>query len=127
MGGLGGDPADVGLIAPDAISNNSFLLPLSNTSDVVDIESTSNVLIEGLWIFRVDNQSLIFPGTGWWSFPSSTILMLLWFLVVLLFVCLLLLDMHGDVVLCDIFFVIDLMEPGSGLGVSGSGSGDGGK
>lgn len=61
-GGLGGDPADVGFIAPEAISSNSFFLPLSNTSDVVDIESSSNVLIEGLWIFRADNETLMFPS-----------------------------------------------------------------
>lgn len=61
-GGLGGDPADVGFIAPESISGNSFFLPLSNTSDVVDIESSTNVDVDGMWIFGADGESLTFPG-----------------------------------------------------------------
>lgn len=60
MGGLGGDPADVGLISADPAE--SYFLPISNTSDVVDIEPTTNVGIGGLWLFRVDNPYVIFPG-----------------------------------------------------------------
>ena len=63
MGGLGGDPADVGLMAPASLSNNSFFLPDSNTSDIVDIESTTNVMLDGLWIFRADGEAVSFPGS----------------------------------------------------------------
>ena len=61
VGGLGGDPADVGLVSQDPAA--SFFFPnISNTSEVADIESTSNVGIAGLWIFRADGPYIISPG-----------------------------------------------------------------
>ena len=50
-GGLGGDRADVGFIGDDP--NNVFYLPASNTSAVLQLDSTSNVGIGGLWLFEV--------------------------------------------------------------------------
>ena len=97
MGGLGGDPADVGLLAPDSISSNSFFLPLSNTSDVVDIESSTNVQVDGMWIFGVDNETLRFPGNmlfqlQQWGSVAACVLLLalcLWMLVLLVLLVLL--------------------------------------
>lgn len=51
VGGLGGDRADVGFIGDDP--NDVFFLPASNTSAVLQLDSTSNVGIEGLWLFEV--------------------------------------------------------------------------
>ena len=59
-GGLGGDPANVGLVSED--STASYFLNISNTDEVVDIESTGNLEINGLWVFRVDQPNIIFPG-----------------------------------------------------------------
>ena len=59
VGGLGGDPADVGLIGDNGA--NSFFLPASNTSDIVNIETTSNVFRAGLWGFRIDTPFILFP------------------------------------------------------------------
>lgn len=60
-GGLGGDPADVGLISEDPAA--SYLLGISNTDEVVDIESTGNLDVNGLWVFRADGPLVIFPGS----------------------------------------------------------------
>ena len=57
VGGLGGTPAEVGLVSEDPF--NSVFIEFTNASDIVDIELTSNVGIDGLYIFRVD-QAL--PG-----------------------------------------------------------------
>lgn len=59
VGGLGGTPAEVGLVSEDPLES---IFIFSNTSDVVDIESTTNVEIAGLWIFRVDQLFVISPG-----------------------------------------------------------------
>ena len=61
VGGLGGDPADVGLVSEDP--DASYFLGISNTSEVVDIESTGNFEVSGLWVFRADQSFIIFPGT----------------------------------------------------------------
>lgn len=118
VGGLGGDPADVGLIAPDAISNNSFLLPFSNTSFVREIESTGNVFSEGLWMFRADSETVIFPGEK-----------LVVCLVVCLFVVVLaIVDVHAFIMVVLFSGIAELVEVGSGSAfASASGSGDGGK
>lgn len=60
VGGLGGTPAEVGLVSEDPLQ--SFFINFLNASDVVDIESTSNVFIDGLYIFRVDGVFVIFPS-----------------------------------------------------------------
>lgn len=62
MGGLGGDPADVGFVAPDPTS--SLFISISNTPAVVDIESTSNVFVPGLYTFRFEGSSIFEPQLG---------------------------------------------------------------
>ena len=60
VNGLGGDRADVGFISEDP--NNNFFLPASNTSAVLMLDSMSNVGMDGLWLFRVDQDDIIQPS-----------------------------------------------------------------
>ena len=57
MHGLGGDEAQVGYDAGDSI--NYYTVPDSMTPSIVDIETTSNIGIPGMYIFQVDKSS---PG-----------------------------------------------------------------
>ncbi len=59
-GGLGGNPASVGLVAEDQAA--SYFFNISGTNEVVEIESTGNLGVNGLWVFRVDGPNIIFPG-----------------------------------------------------------------
>ena len=61
-GGLGGTPAQGGFNAGDG---TRFLsIPGSRTSAIVNIATTSNVGIPGLWIFRVDLSEIATPSPG---------------------------------------------------------------
>ena len=60
VGGLGGDRADVGIIGDDP--NNAYFLPASNTSAVLALDSTSNIGMGGVWMFRVNDIGVILPG-----------------------------------------------------------------
>ena len=62
VGGLGGDPADVGIVADDR--QTAFLLPGSNTSDVLTLDRRSNVYMPGHWSYRVDGTNVTEPGNG---------------------------------------------------------------
>jgi hypothetical protein len=64
IGGLGGDPADVGFINDDR--TNKFLIPASNTSEIINVDVLSNVGIPGQWIFQIDGENISFvdPGCG---------------------------------------------------------------
>ena len=55
-GGLGGTPAHVGFNAGDGIRFAN--VPGSQTADILNIDSTSNVDIPGVWIFRVDKEEI---------------------------------------------------------------------
>ena len=55
--GLGGNEATVGLNAGDAMMN-SLTVTGSNTADVINIASTTNIGIQGIWAFQV-NQAQI--------------------------------------------------------------------
>ena len=59
LDGLGGNPATAGLRGDSSADN--FTIPSSNTADIINIEFSSNVMIDGLWIFRVDGD-IIFPS-----------------------------------------------------------------
>jgi len=52
--GLGGTPAQVGINTGDKIS--SVTVPESLTPEIINISTTSNVGVPGLWIFQVDQQ-----------------------------------------------------------------------
>ena len=54
--GLGGNEATVGLDAGDMM--NSVTVTGSNTADVINIASTTNIGIQGIWAFQV-NQAQI--------------------------------------------------------------------
>ena len=60
MNGLGGDRADVGLVSESPM--NSFFVPASNTSAVLMLDSMSNVGLDGLWLFRVDQDTIGQPS-----------------------------------------------------------------
>lgn len=60
IGGLGGDPADVGFINDDR--TNKFLIPASNTSEIINVDVLSNVGIPGQWIFQIDGENISFVG-----------------------------------------------------------------
>ena len=60
-GGLGGDPADVGFV-DDSDGSNSFFIPGSNTSDIRNVDTTTNVGLPGGWLFRVDGESISNPS-----------------------------------------------------------------
>lgn len=55
--GVGGTPAQVGFNAGDGI--RSLGIPLSQTDGVIDIDELSgNTGENGLWIFRVDRETI---------------------------------------------------------------------
>ena len=58
--GFGGTPAHVGFNAGDG--NRSATVPASRTAAIVDIETTSNVDIPGIWVLQVDEEELEFGG-----------------------------------------------------------------
>ena len=58
--GLGGTPAHVGFNAGDG--NRSATVPASRTPAIIDIETTSNVGILGMWVLQVDEEELEFGG-----------------------------------------------------------------
>ena len=60
VNGLGGDRADVGFVSDDP--SNRFFLPASNTSAVLMLDSTTNVGLGGLWLFRVDQDVISQPS-----------------------------------------------------------------
>ena len=53
-GGIGGTPAQVGFNAGDGV--RYFSIPGSQTAAIVNIDTTSNVGVPGLWMFRVDQN-----------------------------------------------------------------------
>ena len=57
--GLGGTEAQVGFNAGDGVRYAS--VPGSQTPDIINIDTTSNVGIAGVWIFRVDMEEMVQP------------------------------------------------------------------
>ena len=57
--GLGGTPAQCGFNAGDG--DRFFSIPGSQTAAILNIDSTSNVDVPGLWIFRVDQNEITEP------------------------------------------------------------------
>ena len=53
--GIGGTPAQVGFNAGDGV--RYFSIPGSQTAAIVNIDTTSNVGVPGLWMFRVDQNA----------------------------------------------------------------------
>ena len=60
--GFGGIQALSGIDAGDGGSGHSFIIPESQTAAIINVSTTTNVGVPGLWTFRVD-QNLI-PGSG---------------------------------------------------------------
>ena len=59
LNGVGGTEAQVGFNAGDGIRFAS--VPGSQTPDIINIDTTSNVGIAGVWIFRVDEFEIAPP------------------------------------------------------------------
>ena len=59
-GGFGGTPAQVGFNAGDGI--RFATVPGSRSTDIADVEETSNVGVPGLWIYRVDEEDITTGG-----------------------------------------------------------------
>ena len=57
--GLGGIPAQCGLNAGDG--NQFFSISGSQTAAIINIYSTSNIDVPGIWVFRVDQNAIIHP------------------------------------------------------------------
>ena len=57
--GLGGNPAIVGYNAGDG--NISYTVPGSQTADIINIASVSNVDEPGMWVFRLDQDDVVLP------------------------------------------------------------------
>ena len=59
VNGLGGNPAIAGYNAGDTVI--SYSIPGSQTDDIINIASTSNVGEAGKWIFRLDDDDVVLP------------------------------------------------------------------
>ena len=59
-GGFGGIEAQVGINAGDGVCFTT--VPGSMTPEIVNIDTTSNVAIPGVWIFQVDEGEIAEPG-----------------------------------------------------------------
>ena len=57
--GIGGTQAHVGFNAGDGV--RFATVPNSQTPEIINISSTSNVGVPGVWIFRVDQEDIA-PG-----------------------------------------------------------------
>ena len=53
-------PAQVGFNAGDGI--RFFVVPESRTPEIINITTTSNVDIPGVWMFRVDQEDIMNAG-----------------------------------------------------------------
>ena len=59
-GGLGGIPAQAGFDAGDQM--RFFSIPGSQTADIINIDTTTNVGAPGQWTFRVDLNNIAEPS-----------------------------------------------------------------
>ena len=57
VNGMGGIPAQVGFNAGDGI--NFAAVPDSRTAGIIDIDTTSNIGISGVWAFQVSEETII--------------------------------------------------------------------
>ena len=56
VNGLGGNPAQVGFNRGDG--TDFGVIPISGTANVIDIASTSNVGVDGMYIFRISDDPI---------------------------------------------------------------------
>jgi len=56
VNGLGGTPAQVGFNRGDGV--NFAVIPASRTADLINLPSTSNVGVPGVWIFRISDDMI---------------------------------------------------------------------
>ena len=56
VNGLGGNPAQVGFNRGDG--TDFGVIPISGTADVINIASTSNVGVDGVYIFKISDEDI---------------------------------------------------------------------
>ena len=56
VNGLGGTPAQVGFNAGDGV--NFAAVPESRTGEIINIDTTSNVGVPGVWVFQVNEETI---------------------------------------------------------------------
>ena len=56
VNGLGGTPAQVGFNAGDGV--NYAAVPESRTGEIINIDTTSNVGVPGVWVFQVNEETI---------------------------------------------------------------------
>ncbi len=59
MGDRDDYPADIEFT--DVIEESVYI-PVSNTSDVINVATTSNIGIPGVWIFQIDSATITIPS-----------------------------------------------------------------
>ena len=65
--GVGGTPAQVGFNAGDGI--NFATVPESHTAEIINIDTTSNIGVPGVWAFQVNEAVIVEPnGKNYRSF-----------------------------------------------------------
>ena len=77
--GLHGIPTQVGFDAGDGIRHTA--IPTSYTDAIINVTHTSNAGIPGMWVFRVDGETMVIGGcqstadngNGMKTFISSTL------------------------------------------------------
>ena len=57
--GLSGTPAQAGFNAGNGV--NYYSLPGSRTPNVINVANSTNAAVPGLWIFKVDSNSVAIP------------------------------------------------------------------
>ena len=56
VNGVGGNPAQVGFNR--GVSMDFGVIPTSGMADIIDIETTSNVGVDGVYIFKISDTSI---------------------------------------------------------------------
>lgn len=68
--GMGGTPAQVGFNAGDGV--NYAAVPESRTADIINITTTSNIGIPGVWAFQVNQESIIVTSGTFYALVHFT-------------------------------------------------------
>ena len=68
--GMGGTPAQVGFNAGDGV--NYAAVPESRTSEIINITTTSNIGIPGVWAFQVNRESIIVTSGKFYALVHFT-------------------------------------------------------
>ena len=62
--GLGGNPAQIGFNRGDG--TDFGIIPSSGTADVINVASSSNVGVDGLYIFKISDDMIPVVSSKWY-------------------------------------------------------------